>query len=103
MRAPHHGLGHRFDLRAVGQFGRILDRERVAAGHRHPVLHVGDGGDELDAELAIQALLHDLQGVEQAQETAAKAEPQRARGLGLEPERGVVQPETVERIPSASS
>src|SRR5207302_9836620 len=50
-----------------------------------------------ERELALQSLLHDLE-VEHAQESAAKAVAERQRRLRLEAERGVVQPELLERV-----
>jgi hypothetical protein len=45
------------------------------------VLDARRGGDQRQAELALEALLHDLH-VEQAEEAAAEAEPERTRRLG---------------------
>ena len=52
---------------------------------------------EIQVVLALQPLLDDLH-VQQAEEAAAKAEAQRRRGLGLARERGVVEPQLVERV-----
>ena len=49
-------------------------------------------------ELALEPLLHDLH-VQQAEEAAPEAEPQRRRGLRLVEERGVVQPQLLQRVP----
>ena len=56
----------------------------------HAVLDARRGGDQREVELALEALLHDLH-VEQAEEAAAEAEPERARRLGLVRDRRVVE------------
>src|SRR5439155_15392695 len=61
------------------------------------VEHAGGGGDEIEVIFAGQALLDDLE-VEEAEEAAAEAEAQCGAGLHLEAERGVVEPELVERV-----
>jgi hypothetical protein len=53
--------------------------------------------DEVDPELALEPLLDDLH-VEQAEEPAAEAEPERDGTLGLVCERGVVEMELLERL-----
>ena len=53
--------------------------------------------DEVDPELALEPLLDDLH-VEQAEEAAAEAEPERDGALGLVRERGVVEVELLERL-----
>ena len=52
---------------------------------------------EVQVELALEPLLDDLH-VQQAEEPAAEAEPERRRRLGLEEERRVVQPQLLERL-----
>ena len=69
--------------RAVGQHDLVLDRRR--------------GGDEVQVELALQALLDDLH-VEQAEEAAAEAEAERDRALRLVDEAGVVELQLLERV-----
>jgi hypothetical protein len=58
---------------------------------------LGCGGDEVEVELALEPLAHDLQ-VQQAEEAAPEAEAQRRRGLRLVGERGVVELELVEGV-----
>ena len=48
-------------------------------------------------ELALEPLLHDLH-VQEAEEAAAEAEAQRDRRFRLEEERGVVEPQLLERV-----
>ena len=55
------------------------------------------GRDEVQVVFALEALLHDLH-VQQAQEPAAKAEPQRRRRLRLARERRVVEAQLVQRV-----
>ena len=62
------GLSTTVIAAAVDQHDLVLDRRRR--------------GDELEVELALQALLDDLH-VEQAEEAAAEAEAQGDRALGL--------------------
>ncbi len=57
----------------------------------------GADGDEVDPELALEALLDDLH-VEQAEEAAAEPEPERDGALGLVRERRVVEMELLERL-----
>ena len=88
----------RLDLADFGELGRVVDRD-PAAVHRqlHPVLDRGRGGDEVEVELALEALLDDLH-VEQPQEAAAEPEPERDRALRLVRERGVVEVQLLERV-----
>src|SRR5579883_1103777 len=48
------------------------------------------GGDQIEAELARKALLHDLE-MQQTEKAAAKAETERSRGLRLVCEAGIVE------------
>ena len=56
---------------------------------------------QVQAELALQALLDDLH-VQQAQEAHAEAEAEGMGGLGLPDERRVVERELVERLAAAA-
>ena len=91
------GLLDPLDLGRVGELGRIVYLHQVALARRHPIAHARRGGDQVDIELALQPLLHDVQ-VQQPQETAAEAEAQRRRVLGLEAERAVVQPKFLDGV-----
>ena len=62
-----------------------------------PVDDRGRGGDEVEVVLALQPLLDDLH-VQQAEEAAAEAEAERLRGLRLEGEGGVVEPQLLQRV-----
>ena len=53
--------------------------------------------DQVEVELALEALLDDLH-VEQPEEAAAEPEPERDRALGLVGEAGVVEVELLERL-----
>ena len=59
--------------------------------------HVGRGRDQVEVELALEPLADDLH-VQQAEEAAAEAEAERAGGLRLVGERGVVELQLVERV-----
>ena len=61
------------------------------------VLDVRGGRDERQPVLALEPLPRDLH-VQQAEEPAAEAEAQGTRRLGLVRERGVVEPELLERL-----
>ena len=74
---------------STSAIGPVRERDLVA--------HARRGGDQVDIEFALQALLHDFQ-VQQPQESAAEAEAQRGRVFGLEAEGAVVQPQFFERI-----
>ena len=61
---------------------------------------VGDvrrGHEQVEVELALEPLAHDLH-VQQAEEAAAEAEAERLRRLGLVEERRVVQLQLLERV-----
>ena len=68
-----------------------------AVGRRHAVQHAGRRGDEVEVELALETLLHDLH-VQQAEEAAAEPEAERDRRFRLVEERRVVQPQLLERV-----
>ncbi len=63
----------------------------------HAELHVGSRGDELQVELALQALLHDVH-VEEPEEAASEAEPKGERGLRLIDQGRVGELELIERV-----
>jgi hypothetical protein len=79
----HHGvddgLFDLFDLGGVGELGGVIDLEHFAGRGGDAIAHARRGGDQVDIELALQALLHDFQ-VQQAEESAAEAE---AEGHGI--------------------
>ena len=80
-----------------GSLAGRVDLDDVAAGLRHAVADGGRGDEQLEVELALEPLLHDLH-VEQAEEPAAEAEAQGGRGLGLVEERRVVQAQLLEGV-----
>ena len=73
-----------------------LDPVRAGTGP-NAVGDVRRGHDQVEVELALQPLTHDLH-VQQAEEAAAEAEAERLRGLGLVEERAVVQLQPLERV-----
>src|SRR5690606_31022142 len=83
-------LADGLDLHHVGQVGRIVQVDLGAVALADLVNDRGGRRDQIQVELAAQALLNDLQ-VQQAQEAAAEAEAQRGAGLHLIGEAGVVQ------------
>ena len=95
-RGPHHRLGDGRDL-ALGELAGVGHRVRAAVLHGHLVDHGGGGGDDVQVELALQALADDLQ-VQQAQVAAAEAEAQGHGGLRLVGQGGVVELELVQGV-----
>src|SRR5713226_2623983 len=83
---------------AVRHQAGILDHVHRAVGLMDVVFHVRHGADQVEVELALESLAHDLH-VQEPQEPAAKPEPERHRGLGLVVQRGVVQLQFGERVP----
>ncbi len=69
----------------------------VAGGGGDAVAHAGRGGDQVDAEFALQPLLHDLH-VQQAQKSAAETEAQRHGIFRLVEKRRVVQLQFAEGV-----
>ena len=84
------GLLGALDHGRIGEQGRVVHQLDGAAAQRHPVLDRGRGEDDRKAELALDALLHDLE-VQEAEEPAAEPVPERDRGVLLVDQRGVVQ------------
>ena len=66
-----------------------------------PVVDVGHRGDDVEVELAVEALLDDLH-VQQAEEADAEAEAQGRGGLRLVRQGGVVELELIERARRSS-
>ena len=99
----HHdgGLDPRlFDsrhLHRIGHVDRVVQLLDRAVGEVNAVDDAGRRGDQLEVELALQALLHDLQ-VQKAQEAATVTEAERRRGLGLVVEAGVVEVQPLEGL-----
>ena len=82
-----------FDLRHfVGRrkFRGAVHLDDVAGRRGDAVTHAGRGGDQVDAEFALQALLRDLH-VQQAQKAAAETEAERHGIFRLVEKRRVVQ------------
>ena len=78
---------------------RVVDDDRAAAiGEEQVELDVRSGGDQLEIELALEPLLHDVH-VEEAEEPAAEPEPEGLRGLRLIVQGGVGELQPVERLP----
>ena len=77
--------------------GRVIDLLDRPVSLVDAVADSGRCRDQVQVELALQALLHDLQ-VQQAEEPATKAEPERDRALGLETERAVVELQLLQSV-----
>ena len=80
------------------QQARILDQLHCTIGSIDVILDVRDRTDQIEIELALQALAHDLH-VQQTEEAAAEAKAQRHRRLRLIVQRGVIQLQLGEGVP----
>ena len=97
MRALTYGSSMRVDRARVGQLGRALEQLHRAVGVIDVVLHARHRRDEVEIELALEPLLHDLH-VQQAEEAAAEAEAERGGRLRLVVQRSVVELQLLERV-----
>jgi hypothetical protein len=97
-RGDDGGEDHRLLDVVVGaglwHLARVVDDDRLVAAD-HVELDVRRRRDQLEIELALETLLHDVH-MEQAEEPAPEPEPERQRGLRLEREGRVVQFQPVE-------
>ena len=66
--------------------GGVVYLDLLARLRRHAVGDVRRRDEQVEVELPLEPLPHDVE-VEQAEEAAAEAEPERLRGLGLVGER----------------
>ncbi len=78
-------------------FRRVVHLDLLARPRRRPVRDVRSGDEEIEVELALEPLAHDLH-VQEAEEAAAEAEPERLRRLRLVRERAVVQLQALKRV-----
>src|SRR5213079_2617269 len=85
------------DGRAVRHEARVLDQLHRAVRLVDVVLHVRHGADQVEVELPLEPLAHDLH-VEQPEEAAAKPEAECHRRLGLVVQRPVVELELGQRV-----
>ena len=97
MRAFTYGSSIRSMTAGVRHQRRVLDQLHRAVGLVDLVLHARHGRDEIEIELALEPLLHDLH-VQQAEEAAAEAEAERGRRLRLVVQRRVVELQLLERV-----
>ena len=95
-RGPHDRFADLRDL-PRGELARIGHRVNAAILQGDLVNHGGGGGDDVETELALQALADDLQ-VQQTQVAAAEAETESRRGLRLVGQGGVVELELVQGV-----
>ena len=85
------------DFAGIGPARRIVDFDHLAVGLGDLVAHAGGGGDEVEIEFALEALLDDLH-VEQAEEAAAEAEAESDGAFRLEEEGGIVEAQLLESV-----
>ena len=101
FRSDDHRDDERFldgrNLAGRREFRGIIHFHQVPRGGQDAVTHAGRRGDQVDVELALQALLHDLH-VQQAQEAAAESKAQRGRGFRLVKKSRVVQAQFSQRV-----
>src|SRR6266436_5269784 len=67
------GLFDHFDVAGIGEFCGAVHFDGRAADARDAITHAGRCGDEIEAEFAFEALLHDFH-VQQAEKPATKTE-----------------------------
>ena len=79
------------------EVGRVVHLDLLAGLRQHAVGDVRRGHEQVEVELALEPLAHDLH-VEETEEPAAEAEAERLRRLGLVEERRVVQLQLLERV-----
>jgi len=92
------GVLDALDARRLGQVLRALDLCHGAVRLVHVIVHGGAGGNEVEVELTLKTLLHDLH-VEEAEKAHAKAKAQRHGRLGGPDKRRIVDVQLLERIP----
>ena len=80
-----------------GKFRGAVHFDHFAADARDAVAHARRGGDQVHAEFALQALLHDFH-VQQAEKAAAETEAERHGIFRLVEKRRVVQLQFAERV-----
>ena len=86
------------DLLQLGRhLGRVVHLAPLAVALEHAVGDVRRGDDQVEVELALEPLAHDLH-VEQPEEAAAEAEAERPRRLRLVEQRRVVELQPLERV-----
>ena len=76
----------------IGELGGTLDFHHGAVAHIDVVFHVGHGGDDIHAELAVQAFLHDFH-VQKPKESGAETEAQGVGSFRFPAQGGIVQAE----------
>ena len=100
-RADNLGLEVRLldalDARSLGQILRAANINHLAVSLVDVIIHRRARGNQVQVELALQALLDDLH-MQQAQEAHAEAKAERHRGLGFPHQRRVVDMQLIESV-----
>src|SRR5271155_1322543 len=96
-RREDEGLLDSLDRVLVGQMRGIVHRRQLARNCAHLVGNRRRRDDEVDPDFALEPLLRDLH-MQQAQESSAKAEAERLRGLGLADEARVVEAQLLDCV-----
>ena len=89
------GLLDQLDL--ARHLGRVVHLELLPGLREDAVGDVRSRHEQVEVELALESLAHDLH-VQEAEEPAAEPEAERLRGLRLVEERGVVELQLLERV-----
>ena len=76
---------------------RVVHLDHLAGPRRRAVGDVRRGDEQVEVELALEPLADDLH-VQEPEEAAPEPEAERLRGLGLVRERGVGEPQPLERV-----
>ena len=97
MRAFTNGSSILEIVPASGSLAGLSSSSIVPIGAIDVVLHARHRGDEVEIELALEPLLHDLH-VQQPEKAAAEAEAESGGCFGLVVERGIVELKLFERV-----
>src|SRR5581483_9928893 len=92
--------GGLFNLRQPARLGHLCRRinfRDLAVSGSYFIAHAGRRGDQIEIELALQTLLHNLH-VQQSEEATTKTKTESGGRLGFVKERRVIQAQLVHRI-----
>ncbi len=96
-RRAHVRLLGLLDRARVRHLGRVVHLDPLAVDRLHAVGDVRRRDQQVEVVLALEPLAHDVH-VQQAEEAAPEAEPERPRRLRLVAQRRVVQLQLLERV-----
>src|ERR1700761_5290652 len=90
-------LFHLLDGGGLRELLRIIYLDDFASGSRNAIANTRRGGNQVDLEFALEALLHYVKG-QRAEKTAAETEAERHGVFGLEAEGAVVEAQFFEGV-----